>query len=409
MFLHAARQPILDREQNLFAYEVLFRKEHFFDETDSAIATSKLVAASQFKQALPELTTGKPGHVKFCIKSLLKHYPTMIPAGLLVIEVIDDAKPDFCLLKECKALSEAGYKILINITDPNSWSEFFPYIDMIKLDFSQVTETDLGKAREIKEKYHQIKLIANKVQTQAQFKLAKAAGFDYFQGSFFTQFQPLQKNSGDESNCNLAELLFEVSSLVLDIQKITDKVQADESSRSNFLCYNSTAIFNFKKKNKIIEQAVGSLSEEELIKVISILFNAQSNKSKPVELFTMSLMRAKFAKELAIAHSKNVGKNSSVNNSAGFLAGLFSLSNVMFDQPLELIVDKLKLTEEVSDALLNNQGVLALILELTKSYESADWQNIDCLSEKLRLSDKDIMQSYKKAVLWCNEQAGFIS
>ena len=411
MFLYAARQPLLDCEQNLVAYEVLFRNGNFFEEGDAATAASKLVAASQFEKALPDLTAGKPAHVKFSYQSLLRQYPTMIPADQLVIEITDASTPDEHLLKECKALKEAGYNILISGHDLQDWSDFFPYIAMIKLDFSQSSEDDLLKVKDAKATFNHLKLVGANIGTKAQFRFAKTAGFDYFQGQFFSRYEPLESVSEDTNDYSLAELLFEVSNLVLDLQEFTDKVQMDESLKSHILCYSNSSNFHRQSKNTTIEQALARIGKEELIKAVSIIFtaqiSAQSAGSKSPELLTISLMRAKFAEELAIAYSNNVTNN--IDSSTAFLTGMFSLIDVMLDQPLSSVVEKLKLTEEVSSALLQNQGELASLIEITKYYEKADWLTVELICIELDLTRKDVAQSYKKAVLWCNEQIRLVS
>ncbi len=406
MFLHAARQPILDREQNLIAYEVLFRdgNNDFFNEDDGNIATSKLVAASQFEHTLPDLTAGKPGHINFNLKSILKGYPKMIPADQLVIEVVDIEKPGKRLLEECKVLKEEGYKILIdNYVHQSAWLHFFPYVAMIKLDLQQASEADIRIAAKIKAKFHHIKLIGSKIETQAQFNLVKDAGFDYFQGYFFAQLEPIKKTSVDANDYSLAELLFEISNQELDLQKIVDTFQTDVSLTYKLLRYSNSALFNRKVKISSIKQAIVSLGKEELTKFVTILFAAQSTGTKSTELLAMSLLRAKFCEELALA------RTGSIESSVAFLTGMFSLIDVMLDEPMQNVVEKLKLTGEVSAALLQNQGELAILVGITKSYEVANWSELVSLSEKLSLKFEDIAQCYKRSIRWSNEQMSYIS
>ena len=54
MYFYAARQPILDRDKNLFAYELLFRDglENVFPDIDGDEATSRMIAGSQFNFGL---------------------------------------------------------------------------------------------------------------------------------------------------------------------------------------------------------------------------------------------------------------------------------------------------------------------------------------------------------------------
>lgn len=406
MVLQAARQPILDREQKLYAYELLFREgdNNFFGESDGNIATSKLVSASQFEHTLPDLVAGKPAHINFNLESILKRYPTMIPADQVVIEVVDIEKPGKRLLEECKALKAAGYKVLLdNYVHQQVWQHFFPFIEMIKLDLQTSSVEDVRTMVRIKEKFNHIKLIGSKIETQEEFQLVKDAGFDYFQGYFFAELQPIVKKSVEVNDYSLAELLFEISNEDLDLKKIINTFQADVNLTYKLLRYSNSALFKRQVEISSIKQAIISLGKEELTKFVTILFAAQSSGGKSTELLAMSLLRAKFSEELAIIRA---GEQDSA---VAFLTGLFSLIDVMLDEPMQKIIEKLKLTTDVSGALLLKQGELAQFIAITMSYEKGDWSELEALSESLSLKLEDIAGCYRRAINWSDEQISVIA
>ena len=406
MFLHAARQPILDWEQNLYAYELLFRNgsDDYFSGGDGYTATSKLVASSQFEHSLSDLTAGKLAHINFNLKSILKHYPTMIPAEQVVVEIVEIEKPGRRLLEECKALKAAGYKILLdNYVHQKAWLHFFPYIEMIKLDFQVASEADIRLALKIKEKFSHIKLIGSKIETQKQFQLAKNEGFDYFQGYFFAQLQPIKKKFIDANDYSLAELLFELSNREFDLAKIIDTFQSDVSLTYKLIRYSNSSLFNRKIEISSIKDAVISLGKEELIKFVTILFAAQSSGKKSSELLAMSLFRAKFSEELALM------SGGAVDSSIAFLTGMFSLIDVMLDEPMQNVVEKLKLASEISIALLHKQGELAKLISISTCYEKGNWSELAEFSENLSLKLEDIVGCYRRAINWSNEQMNIIS
>ncbi|MGB1239494.1 MAG: EAL and HDOD domain-containing protein [Pseudomonadales bacterium] len=406
MFLHAARQPILNSRQELCAYELLFRDstDNLFPEVDGDAATSKLVAASQFEYSLPQLTAGKTAHINFNLKSMLKRYPSMIPADQVVIEIVDIEKPGKRLLEECRLLHEAGYKMLLDdYVHQKVWLHFFPYISMLKIDMLKASVLDIRQMVKIKERFPHIQLVAGKIETRDAFEMVKEAGFDLFQGYFFAEPQQIQEKTVQASDYSLAELLFEISNKDMDLQKIVSTFQSDVNLSYKLLRYSNSAVFKREVEVSSIKQAIVSLGKEELIKFVTILFAAQSNGDKPSELLSMSLLRAKFCEELASV------RGGLPSPDVAFLSGMFSLLDVMLDEPMQELVEKLKLSTEVAAALLRGEGDLASLISVSKSYEEADWALLERSGGELLLSDDEMAQSYQRALAWTDEQMSFIA
>jgi EAL and modified HD-GYP domain-containing signal transduction protein len=87
---------------------------------------------------------------------------------------------------------------------------------------------------------------------------------------------------------------------------------------------------------------------------------------------------------------------------------MFSLIDVMLDEPMKDVVDKLKLSSDVSAALLEKEGKLAQLIDITIAYEQGDWSYIEKLSSTLSLEIDSVTAGYKCALNWCDEQMSFI-
>ena len=100
MYFYAARQPILDLNKNLYAYELLFRDsiDNVFPNVDGDEATSKMVEASQFNVGVSDFTGNKPAFINFTQDTIEQGYPTMLTPEELVVEVLETAKPGKKLL-----------------------------------------------------------------------------------------------------------------------------------------------------------------------------------------------------------------------------------------------------------------------------------------------------------------------
>ena len=137
MYFFAARQPILDRDKNLYAYELLFRDsvDNVFPDIDADEATTKMIEASNFSLELSEFTGNKPAFINFTLETLSKGYPETLSTKDVVIEILETVKPGKKLLSICQNLHKKGYTLALDDYEHQSvWAHFYPYIKIIKID-----------------------------------------------------------------------------------------------------------------------------------------------------------------------------------------------------------------------------------------------------------------------------------
>ena len=400
MYFYAARQPILDRDKNLFAYELLFRDglENVFPDIDGDEATSRMIAGSQFNFGLDDFLGDKLGFINFTLDTLLKKFPSMLPKEQVVVEILETVQPGKRLLAECQALKEQGYIIALDdyIHQP-VWRHFYPFIDIIKIDFRNTSNDVIQDVIKATAAFPNIKLLAEKVETIEEFQLALGMGFSYFQGYFFSKPEMLQSKALSPAQMTLAELLYETSKAEMDLAKITSIFERDVNLSYKLLRYSNSAVFKRRSEIETIKQALVVLGQLELKKFLSVLFTAQVSSEKPAELMRLAMTRAKFAEGIATIHRKT-------DIAKAFLTGMMSLMDAILDEPMTSVMSKLPLSKDIKDALVENEGLLAEYLGLVKCYEQAMWQNANIAIEKLGLDATLLPDAYHEAVQWANEQ-----
>ncbi|WP_462176660.1 EAL and HDOD domain-containing protein [Pseudoalteromonas gelatinilytica] len=401
MYFYAARQPILDKEKKLVGYELLFRDgvDNVFPDIDGDEATSRLIEGSQFNFGLEDLTDNKPAYINFTLETLQKGYPLLLGKEQVVVEILETIQPGKRLLALVKDLKERGYTLALDdyIHQP-VWRHFYPYIDMIKIDFLTTDKESIEAVIEAIKPHPHIKLLAEKVETYEKYQLALEMGFSYFQGFFFSKPEMVQSKTLPPSEMALAELLYETSSMDLNLRKITEVFERDVNLSYKLLRYSNSAAFKRRAEISTIKQALIVLGSEEIKRFLSLLFAAQVAADKPAELIRLSLTRARFAELLAISHGKLR------DTGMAFLTGMMSLMDAILDEDMPSVMNKLPLTVEIKDALLKGEGLLATYLNLVKFYEQADWEKAKEIQQQLGLKPEEVPDAYHDALSWSNDQ-----
>ena len=232
MYCYVARQPILDVNQELFAYELLFRdgKSNSFPDVPPDEATSKILAQNHLLLGLDELTNGKFAFINFHEDALLHHFPTSLPIDDIYVEILEDVPISPELVLACKKLKQMGYKLALDDHDFYiKWDVFLPFIDMIKVDIKQTNILQINKyLRRLKDMgLGHLDLLAEKVETAQEFEQLKLLGFHYYQGYFFARPEVVKQRSLAPNKMVLMELISEATKVKMDLNKVTELVERD--------------------------------------------------------------------------------------------------------------------------------------------------------------------------------------
>ncbi|MEW6989471.1 EAL and HDOD domain-containing protein [Colwelliaceae bacterium 6441] len=402
MYFYAARQPILDKEKKLFAYELLFRDsiDNVFPEIDGDEATSKMIEASKFNSGISEFTGNKPAFINFTLDTIEKGYPEMLTTDEVVVEILETVKPGKKLLGLCKDLFEKGYTLALDdYVHQKVWGHFYPYIKIIKVDWK---ETSLAQVQEIKSAISNqphIQLLAEKVETYEEYNQALELGFELFQGFFFSKPEMVKTKSLSPSQMAMAELLYETSKPELDLTSITSVFERDVSLSYKLLRYANSSLFKRRGEISTIKQALVTLGSGELKRFLGLMFATNVNPDKPSELINAAMTRAKFCEMVAS------DINAPIDTSIAFLTGLMSLIDAILDEELAVVFEQLPLSQEIKDALINKKGVLSALIILVEQIEHADWDKTSVVIKKLGLTKEKVAQDYNEAITWADEQA----
>ena len=402
MYFYAARQPILDIDKKLYAYELLFRDsiDNVFPEIDADEATTRMIEASNFNVGLSEFTGSKPAFINFTLETLAKGYPETLSTDEVVIEILETVKPGKKLLEICQDLNEKGYTIALDdyIHQP-VWRHFYPFIKIIKIDWQDISIDTIKEIKLAITEFPHIKLLAEKVETYEEYNQALELGFELFQGFFFAKPEMVKTKNLSPSQMAMAELLYETSKPDLDLASITSVFERDVTLSYKLLRYANSPIFRRRNEISTIKQALVILGSGELKRFLGLMFAANVNPDKPSELINSAMTRAKFCELVA----EQV--NAPIDTSIAFLTGLLSLIDAIVDEELESILAKLPLAQEIKDSLLTRKGTMAALIKLVELIEHAEWHKTNIVMEKLGLEKSKVVRNYNQAIAWADEQS----
>lgn len=399
MYSYVARQPIIKCDLSTYGYELLFRDSmnNIFPKISSQQATSILLVEQFLQQNIDLLLQGHICFINFPRSLLLEGVAECLPSDKVVIEILEDAVPDDALLEKVKTLHKLGYTLALDdFTMSPDWDRFLPFIHIIKFD---LRSTSLLQIKVFIQRNQNMPLtyLAEKVEDMAEFERVKQLGIHLFQGFFFSRPEIVKKTTIEPSQIVVMQLLNAVNQAEPDINRIEKLLRLDVSLSIKLLRYvnnlkgNSNPISSFR-------QAAIYLGNIQLKRFVSMVAATSLGKDKSSELYQMSLIRAHFCEQLAYTHAPTQ------QASQAFIAGLFSLLDVLMDQPMETLLGTIPLSDSIRVALLERKGRLGFYLAFCEDYENANWSRVTARTTKLNLSEKEVTNLYLAATGWVKEQ-----
>ncbi|MFC1866741.1 EAL and HDOD domain-containing protein [Thermodesulfobacteriota bacterium] len=396
MDVYLARQPIFRKDKTIFGYELLFREgmSNFFSGIDGNIATSNVLSNSFFSIGIEKITGKGLAFINFTQDLLLEQAPLLFPSEKLVVEILEDVEPTEKILEACKEISGQGYQIALDDFSYHSGIEpLIALSNIIKFDFIATSQEDIERYIKKFSEYD-VSFLAEKVETQEEFKTALEMGFDYFQGYFFSKPEILKERDISAGQLNLLEVMSEVNKSNFKFQKVEEIVTRDVAIAYKLMRYINSAYFRRGNDVSSVKQAIIMLGERGIRSFLSLVAMTKLAEDKPNELIRSSIIRAKFCELLG----KDNG--SKVNSSELFTLGLFSSIDAILDDTMEGVMAKLPLSDSLNKALIYGEGELNDYLGLAKCYEKGDWEGVTKIRETIVIEEEELPVYFMEALSW---------
>lgn len=368
------RQPILDRHENLFAYELLFRatagSEANVDNPFRATAHVIMNTLSSF--GITDMLGGRKGFINIDLEMLMGDTLELLPKDQIVIELLESIEPTPEVVERCRCLKEEGFLLALDDHEYHPrFIELYAIVDLVKIDLLQTPLEQLPVMVE-RLKGHPFKILAEKVESRDVFENCLKLGFEYFQGYYFAKPAIMEKKKMSEDVVTLLKLL----RLLSENANILDIELAFRSSPSMtykmLLLVNSVAYSPLEKIHSI-RHAISMVGLQQIRRWVQLaLFASDGDDGFETPLVDMAAVRAGFMEQLANVHP-SLKKNGEAPEQA-FMTGILSLLERMFDVAVEDIIASLNLSSDLTDALLFRRGHYGEILRVAEHLEELEFK-----------------------------------
>ncbi|NML32196.1 EAL domain-containing protein [Paraburkholderia sp. G-4-1-8] len=361
-YVYVGRQPILDRNGALNAYELLFRAGayNYAEISDDAQATAQVVARTIGGIGVPAVLGAHRGFVNIDRALLFSDIVHLMPPERFVLEILETVRFDAALASRLDELRRAGFEVALD--DVREISDelmaMLPYADIVKIDFLQTDPAMVAKLASML-RGHGKTLIAEKVETREDFALAHGLGFDLFQGYFFARPQVLAAPRNRSLRPGLLRLLA-LLSRDAGIVELEAELKLNPSVVVQLLRLVNSSAFGLGRNIASLREAIIATGTRQIARWAQLLLYADSGdlpwRADP--LVQMAATRSRFM-ELAASWLR---PSDSEFADAAFMTGIFSLVHVVLDSTPDAVLEKLGLAPQIRDAIVARKGELGALL-----------------------------------------------
>jgi EAL and modified HD-GYP domain-containing signal transduction protein len=398
---YLGRQPILDRNQALLGYELLFRRTAQGPariETDLAATAAVIAHAAQL--GLDKAIGDGLGFLNVDAEVIMSDIFVFLPREQVVLEFVGNMAPTPALIERIGELASHGFRFALDGVGSSAQQlhSLMPLVDFIKMD---VHERPPGALEAMVPAFRKSgkKLLAEKVETHAQYQSCMALGFDYFQGFYFAKPVVISGRKLSPSQIAVLDLMALVTSEADNVE-IERAVKKDVTLALNLLRLVNTPGIGARRQIDSLSQAVTILGRRQLQRWLQIMLYAEPGMRGGAmsPLLMLATTRGRLLELLAQRLRPSQRNIADV----AFTVGIMSLMDTLFGMPMGDIVDQIPVIDEVSNALLHRSGFFGELLSLAESIERMEDADDDVLPalRELALSTDELVELEMAAFEW---------
>jgi EAL and modified HD-GYP domain-containing signal transduction protein len=400
--VYLARQPIVDRNGELYGFELLFREgEGPISITDGMRATSTVMGNVLNEMGIQQVLGRLRGFLNVDAQFLSSQLLDLLRPERIVLEILESTVIDEALIDRCGELRKRGFEIALDdyAGDFARIEPLLPLATMVKIDLADVALDRLDAVCAPLRKSG-VQLIAEKVETEAQFLHCREIGLHLFQGYHFARPELLCAKRSTRARGSMLRLLALIYNDA-ELPQIEEEFKRNPQLGYNLLRLVNSAAAGLPTKIASIKHGLVMLGRRQLQVWLQLLLYTGERTDRFVmsPLLQTAAMRGRLMENLAWHEDPNGEQY----HDYAFMTGMLSLVDVLLGFPRSQIIEQLNVADEVRDALLEGSGRLGRLLKLVELLETAQRHEVDQHLAALRLAKSDLLRLEWAALRWANQ------
>jgi len=182
------RQPILDRQRQVIAYELLYRegRKNAIEVGDDAQATARVIRHLFQDFGINTVLGRCEGFINVDAETLMSGRIEALPRNRVVLELLETVRIDEHIVRRCRELKQQGFRLALDDFSVyhDCYEPLLEIIDIVKIDILQLDRSALASlVRRLR--LYLARLLAEKVDSWESACHCLRLGFDLFQGFFY--------------------------------------------------------------------------------------------------------------------------------------------------------------------------------------------------------------------------------
>jgi EAL and modified HD-GYP domain-containing signal transduction protein len=378
--IYIAKQPILDKDSDIFAYELLYRDTlNTSNIKNRKRATVSVLSSVLNRFGIDNIISKHKAFVKADEEFIMHSVASTIPKEYFIFSLQFEKKIDEKVKKKVEKLHEDGYVFAINdvLLDKSTidiYKDIMDFISYIKVDVNTPKE-NLSLLDGF-----DVEIISTKVEDKDKEKKALDMGSKYLQGFFFCEPSVEQQEKIDSE----LESVIRLCNRIMQDCSVDDLVKEFERSpviSMQLLKFINSGLFHFRQKLSSIKQVVTLVGKTKLTQwLMLMIYSAPRGEGVSNELlFERVRNRTYVMHEIALNIDKTIA-------SSAYFVGVISLMDTLFGVSKRVLMRELNVDRDIKEAILRKDGVLGEIYSFVLALESFDEKYIDKFVEKYNIS-----------------------
>ena len=303
-------------------------------------------------------------------------------------------------IESLQTIRDVGARIALKNFDPAP--DRLPLLDIASLLLIDARHYSLLNLERLVNMLRQqrpaLELIADNVASWPERRHLVSLGVHYCMGGFAATIDEEDKSDRlNQSRLVLIELLNLLRSDA-ELTELTAIAKRDPGVAIQLVNMANSPLSGMTKRVGSLEQAIMVVGRDQLYRWLTLsLFRVGSHRERDEALLELALGRARFM-ELVAERRLNKQQVGEV-----FFVGLLSMLDSLLAQPLEQILDRLNVVEQVASVLLRSEGPYAPYLLLALAVEHGQTRQAAELSNTLGLDATELQDSQIAAINWAEE------